>query len=389
MDSLQEVMTNEIEEIAVAGAKGFGQVGLMHYVMEWGFEQLDDVNPAFQRQRGLQCLAAVAEDFPSMQAIDAFCAFVKDPDPVLARLASKAIPVVAKSLLADAPASVNETLLSAVMALLAETAVNPDMHLLAAEALVALPGSVGMCDPNTEQALGPFVAGDDWGLIGRSANVLVCMMPDSCVDFLLGWVSGDESQMPAVATGPNKRIDIKEIRIEACRLLGLITPACSRFETVQDALLQVMEACTELITEVDVAVAALEALGSKFTSSDNEDEEAAGGGGGDGSSNSNPELTAAVIALLKMKPETFPGHSTGEVEDRILVAQTAALTALSKLKPPAELCDHLNSFLLNATPPADLLWEPAAAALQACRLAHPKDAAITAALEESHRALEW
>ncbi len=202
------------------------------------------------------------------------------------------------------------------------------------------------------------------------------MMPDSCVDFLLGWVSGDESQMPAVAAGPSKSIEVKEIRVEACRLLGLITPKCSRFETVQEALLQVMAHCTEMITEVDVAVAALEALGSNFAASDDRPDHIA-------------ELTQAVIALLKMKASSFPDISTGEVEDRIMVAQTAALTALSKLQPPAELCDHLNSFLLKATTPADLLWEPAAAALQACRLAHPTNAKLTAAITESYAALEW
>jgi len=151
MDSLQEVMTNQTKEIAVAGAKGFGQVGLMTYVMEWSFEQLMDENPSFQRQRGLQCLAAVAEDFPSMEAVEALCAYIKDPDPGVGRIASKAIPVVAKSLLADAPASVGDTLLSSVMHLLAETAVNPDMHLLASEAFIELPESAGMSDPNTEQ----------------------------------------------------------------------------------------------------------------------------------------------------------------------------------------------------------------------------------------------
>ena len=183
--------------------------------------------------------------------------------------------------------------------------------------------------------------------------------------------------MPAVAAGPSKAITVKEIRIEACRLLGLIKPSCSRFETIQEALLQVMAHCTEKITEVDVAVAALEALGSNFAASDEDRPD------------HNAELTQTVIALLKMQAETFPDHSTGEVEDRIMVAQTAALTALSKLQPPAELGNHLNSFLLNATPAADLLWEPAAAALHACRLAHPTDAKLTAAIEESHRALEW
>lgn len=219
------------------------------------------------------------------------------------------------------------------------------------------------------------MAGNDWSLIRRTAKVLVCMVPDSCSDFLLGWVRGDESQMPSVAAGPSKSIEMMDIRVEACRLLGLITPTCSDFKKVQSELLKVMTACTQLITEVDVAVAALEALGSNFSGSDNADYIA--------------ELTRPVIDLLKMKAETFSGHSTGEVEDRIMVAQTAALNALAKLQPPAELCDHLNSFLLNATPPADLLWEPAAAALQACRLAHPADTKLTAAIDESHRALEW
>ena len=153
------------------------------------------------------------------------------------------------------------------------------------------------------------------------------------MDFLLGWVSGDESQMPSCATGQDSRVDSKDIRVEACRLLALVKPTCSRFETVQDALLQCMHHCTEKITEVDVAVAALEALGSNYGLND--------------ATPQNPELTAAVIALLKMKPETFPGHSTGEVEDRIMVAQTAALTALSKLRPPAELQEHLNRSVFN------------------------------------------
>lgn len=134
--------------------------------------------------------------------------------------------------------------------------------------------------------------GDDWDLIRRAAKVLVCMVPESCVDFLLGWVSGDESQMPAVAAGPSKSINVKEIRVEACRLLGLITPKCSRFGSVQEALLQVMEACTEMITEVDVAVAALEALGSNFAAGDGDRPDHVA------------QLTQSVIALLKMKAET-------------------------------------------------------------------------------------
>ena len=202
------------------------------------------------------------------------------------------------------------------------------------------------------------------------------MMPEDCVDFLLGWVSGDESQMPPMATGPDKRVDGKEIRVEACRLLALVRPTCSRFETVQDALLQCMHHCTEKITEVDVAVAALEALGSNFDA------------GGVAAAH-NPELTAAVVALLKMNVRDFAGNETGEVQDRIMVAQTAALTALSKLRPPAELAEHLNSFLLNSKTPADLLWEPAASALQACKTAHPGDAFTLAGVEKSRQALEW
>jgi hypothetical protein len=172
MDSLQAIMTNQAEDVAVAGAKGFGQVGLMHYVMEWSFEQLEDVNPAFQRQRGLQCLAAVAEDFPSMQAIEALCSYIKDPDPGVGRIASKAIPTVAKALLVDAPASVGDTLLSSMMELMAETAVNPDMHLLASEALIELPGSAGMSDPNTEQVC--------WDACARQFAVLLQLLCPVC-----------------------------------------------------------------------------------------------------------------------------------------------------------------------------------------------------------------
>ena len=53
-----------------------------------------------------------------------------------------------------------------------------------------------------------------------------------------------------------------------------------------------MEACTEMITEVDVAVAALEALGSNFAAGDGDRPDHVA------------QLTQSVIALLKMKAET-------------------------------------------------------------------------------------
>jgi hypothetical protein len=143
MDSLQEVMTQDVEEISVAGAKAFGKVGLQHYVMEWAFEQLDDVNPDFQRKRGIHCLAAVAIDFPSMEAVEAFCSWVKDRDMTVALLAARAIPKLAKELLADAPESVGEAVLTAVMGLMQETLDDGEVHLLAAETLVSLPASCG------------------------------------------------------------------------------------------------------------------------------------------------------------------------------------------------------------------------------------------------------
>ena len=365
MESLREVMMHESREVAVEGAKAFGSVGLEHFVLDWSFEQLEEANPAPQRRRGVECLTAMAEAFPNINCIQAFCGFVKDSDEEVAKLAAAALPKVAKTL------NENEAVIEALMGLMRETTDIPGRHLLAAEALVAIPGSGGMCAEESVEALGGFLHGDDWETGRRAAKCLTCMIPDQMADGLTGWLSGDHEKMPPVASGAASPVDVKEVRLEACTLLACIPASCDCYETVQAELLKNMQACTKVLAEVDVAVAALEAIGSSRAE------------GGSGSA----EFTEAVIVLLKMEAKDFEAGL--DVEDRIMVAQTAALTALSSLAPSPGLAEHLNNFLLsergsNPRTGSDLLWEPAASALQACRRANPDDESVAAALQASH-----
>ena len=133
--------------------------------------------------------------------------------------------------------------------------VDGECHLLAAEALVQIPG----CSANARQVRGAqaklskTLEGEDWGASRRAAKCLLVLAPESIVDRLLGWLSGDEAQMPADMAVPTK-----DVRVEACLLLGQLNS--SRNEAVQEALLLTMQQCTQDIDNVDVAVGALQAL---------------------------------------------------------------------------------------------------------------------------------
>jgi hypothetical protein len=68
--------------------------------------------------------------------------------------------------------------------------------------------------------------------------VQVVLQPDSMVERLLGWLSGDSEQMPT-----DSGVFPKDVRVEACVLLGHLRTAESA-DTIHDALLDTMRHCT-------------------------------------------------------------------------------------------------------------------------------------------------
>ena len=358
MDSLQDILVHPDTVVAVEGAVAFGKIGLEHYVLEWCFERLEEGNDAATRRSALACLVAMAEHFPSMQSIDAFCSFVKDPDTDIAATAAAALPKVAKALDDD------DAVVGAVVALLNELAAQPDKLMLAAEALAALlppaadASTVGV---DVTELLTALDLADDWTTVRRAADCMVKLAPAVMVDRLLGWLSGDAEQMPNIY-----HMDPKQVQIEVCHLIGNLKTTRSE---VEGALLACLLQCTEDISAADVGVAAVQSLphitGGRCTD----------------------DVCGAFAQILELKETAFPDDPTAET--LLMVLHTAALTALGSMQPPQALASALGRFLVDGRPGADLLWEPAGKALHTCRSRDPDAPAVKEAIQIAQQNFEW